>query len=176
MKRTFGQFLQEAKYKSLRKALPNEPQVYEIHGYHSTSVDNWKSILKTGLIPGKAKPAGQDWAGTWSGKATYCHLSLPDHELDSGYDEDSGEIFMLTIEFKTTVFAEYIVPDEEVNKDVDYTPKAIKNKEALAIGYQIPVKDFICVWLPSESESNAAQWAEENIPDRFDVKYVDRKE
>jgi hypothetical protein len=176
MKRTFFQFLQEAKYKSLRKPVDGEPLMVEVHGYHTTLVDNFPSILRYGLIPGKNKPAGQTWAGTWSGKATYCHLMLPDHELDMGYDEETGEINILTIEFKLMVPSDMIVPDEEVSKDLDYTPKALKNKEAVAICYPITKKDFVRVWLPSEADSNAAEWAEKNVPSSIDVRFVDRQD
>jgi hypothetical protein len=172
----FSEYLIEARYKPLRKRLEDEPMMYEIHGYHTTLVDNLKSILRYGLIPGKAKPAGQTWAGKWSGKATYCHLQLPEHELDAGYDPDSGDVLVVTIEFKTRVHADYVVPDEEVSADLDYTEKAIKNKEAIAIGYQIPKSDFVTIWLPSEEESNAHEWADENIPDSFNVKFVDRQD
>jgi hypothetical protein len=164
---TQGTGLSESKYPLLRKPLESEPLTYNIVGYHATSPDYWKSIRRSGLIPGKNKAPGQSWDAKWKGKATYFHLDFPAHELDNGVTPD-GEFFVLVIEARMHGYPGYFVPDEDVNMDVNYTPKAIKNKEAIAYGYIVPPREFIAVHLPDVEEAHA--WAKENCKG-FTVKF-----
>lgn len=151
--------LLESKYPLLRKPLESEPYVYSITGWHATSPDYWKSIRRYGLIPGKGDAPGQSWDAKWKGKATYFHLDFPAHELDNGVS-DEGEFFVLVIETRLRGHAGYFVPDEDVNADVDYTPEAIKNGEAIAYGYNVPPREFIALHLPDVDE--AREWAKQN--------------
>lgn len=158
----------EGKYKQLRQPLDSEPLTYNITGWHSTSLDYWKSIRRYGLIPGKSDAPGQTWAPHWKNKATYFHLSFPGHELDNSFDPDSGEPYALVIETKLHGYPGYFVPDEEVSKDLDYTPKAIKNGEAIAYGYIVPPSEFQVIHLVGTEA--ARKWAVENCKG-FTVKF-----
>jgi len=146
----------ESKYKPLRTPRPDEPVVYRLTGYHSTTLDDWPSIRRHGLIPGKSDPAGQSWKGTWSGKGIYYHLTFPDHELDSGYDTETGEPWLAILECSIRIPAGYVVPDEEAGTP-DETPEVIKDKMAIAVGHSLPAADILAVHLP-DTEA-AREWA-----------------
>lgn len=153
--------VEASKYPLLRTPVEGEPLTYDVVGYHSTNLDNWASISRYGLIPGKSAPSGQDWAGTWSGKAIYYHLSFPVHELDSSYDPDTGEPFSLVIETRIHNHAGYFVPDEDVSSDVDVTPDVIADKGSVAVGYSNPSGNFIKIHMIDTESSRA--WAKANI-------------
>lgn len=161
--------LEKSKYPFLRQRLDSEPYSYNIVGFHATNLDYWKDIQKTGLIPGKAEAPGQDFDSKWKGKAIYFHLDFPIHELTNGYDEETGQPFLLVIEARIHLPAEYIVPDEDVSLDVNYTPKAIKNKEAIAVGYITPPRQFIKIHLIDTPL--ARTWAKENINSKYVVEF-----
>ena len=135
--------LLESKYPLLRTPNAGEPLAYNIIGFHTTLTENWKSIRARGLIPGRSKPAGQDWAGAFSGKATYFHLALPLHELDSSIFDD--ELILFCIETRLHAYAGYFVPDEDVSTDLATTPEVIKDHGSVAVGYIIPPSEFICL-------------------------------
>jgi hypothetical protein len=141
---------------SLREARPDEPETYKLTVFHTTLLDNWDSILAKGLVPGHEKPAGQDWIGKWSGKGTYCHLTLPLHEIDSNVDE----LQTLTIEAVITVPAENVVSDEEFGSPED-TLDIIAEKGPVVIGQVIRPNFFYRIHFPNTDE--ARSWAEENI-------------
>lgn len=141
---------------------------YRVVGYHATTLDNWPSISRYGLIPGKSDPAGQDWKARWSGKAIYYHLDFPFHELDNGYDPDSGEPLALVIEVDIHACSHYFVPDEEVGEP-ENTCQVIKDKGAVAVGYSMPPARFIAIHLADTEESRA--WAAKNIKPRFKVQF-----
>jgi predicted GNAT family acetyltransferase len=115
-----------------------EPKEYEIRGFHSTSPEYLVSILDKGIIPGFNEPPGQDWKGEYSGKGIYFHRSLPLHEVvDNGYDSYSGDPFVAALEFKQTIPAASIVPDEEVGFPAD-APQIIQDtSSALVAGDKI---------------------------------------
>lgn len=63
--------LNEAKYPTIRIPEADEPLDYRIHAWHATSIDNWNSIKKKGLIPGMSVPHGQTRLGDFSGKGKF---------------------------------------------------------------------------------------------------------
>lgn len=151
----------KVRYPALRTPLPTEADTYRVRAYHSTNLDYWPSIQRYGLIPGKADAPGQDWKAKWSGKATYLHLSFPEHEIDNGYEKDSGNPYLLVIEMEFSNHPQYFVPDEDVNQDVNYTPTAIANKEAIAVGYIIPTTSFTKIHMIDTPQ--AREWAKANV-------------
>jgi hypothetical protein len=157
----FQDFLFESKYPFLREPVKGEPLTYDLFAYHSTSLDNWKGIQAKGLIPGKSDPVGQTWDPKWKGKATYFHLMFPYHELENSYDLESGDPYALVLEVKLKLPPQYLVPDEEVSSDLNYTPNAIKNKEAIAAGYITPTSSFVAVHLVDTPM--AREWAKKNV-------------
>ncbi len=146
------------KYKPLRTPVDGEPSSYQVTGWHATSIDNWPSIRKIGLKPGKAEASGQTWDSKWKGKAIYYHLAFPEHEIDNCSYQ--GELHSVVIEANLHGFSGYFVPDEDVSDDVGYTPTAIKNKEAIAYGYIVPRSDIVAVHLPDIEEAH--EWADKN--------------
>ncbi len=155
-----------SKYKALREPVTNETLSYNVTGWHATSVDNWASIKKSGLKPGMAEASGQPWDSKWKGKAVYYHLTFPSHEIDNC--SFNGELHSVIIEARLHGYAGYFVPDEDVSEDVNYTPEAIKNGEAVAYGYVVPRSDFVCIHLPDVPESH--EWAEANCKG-FNVRF-----
>jgi hypothetical protein len=153
---------------ALRLPLPSEPPEYRLRLYHATLVDNWDSICATGLQAGKAEASGQDFDSKWKGEALYYFLHFPGHELDNGYDTETGEPYLLVIEAEATIPAQNIVPDEDTSGDVDYTPKAIQNREPIAVTDVIPATNFVCIHM-IDTEA-ARQWASENV-DGIEVKF-----
>lgn len=149
-----------SRFPLLRQPLASEPLSYRLTGYHATSTDNWLSIRRLGLVPGKADSVGQDWDPKWKGKATYFHLSLPLHEIDNLLDPTTGEPSGLVIEAVVSGHSGYFVPDEDVNDNVDYTPRAIKNQEAIAFGHKVPSAQFTRLHLADTLESRS--WALKN--------------
>lgn len=163
------QLNEASKYPFLRIKLPSEPYSYKFNAFHATSLDYWANIQRYGLIPGKQEAPGQDFDSLWKGKAIYFHLSFPMHELENSYDESTGEPFMLLIEAEIHLPPEYIVPDEDVSMDVNYTPIAIKNKEAVAIGYITPTNRFKCIHMIDTVP--AREWAAKNINKKYPVQF-----
>jgi hypothetical protein len=158
---SFENFVNESKYPFLREPQKGEPVSYDLTAYHATILDNWKGIQNKGLIPGKSEPAGQSWDPKWKGKATYFHLMFPMHEIENSYNPETGEPFVLVLEVKLKLPPEYLVPDEEVSTDLNYTPRAIKNKEAIAAGYITPTSSFVAAHLVDTPE--ARDWAKKNV-------------
>lgn len=150
-----------SKYPLLRQPGPDEPLTVKIHGYHTTLTDNWLSIRRTGLIPGRSKPSGQDWLGRWSGKGIYYHQRLPEHEIDSSFDTDTGEPTSLTIEVEFNIPPGYVVPDEDSGLSPDEALKALHGGDAIAVGYPVKPAYFTTVHLADTPA--ARQWAAENV-------------
>lgn len=150
-----------SKYPLLRKPLPNEPETYNIVGYHATPIDNWAPIRSKGLQLGKSAPGGQDWIDKWSGKAVYYHLQFPAHELHNGYDPDSGDPYSIVIETKLHYPAGYFVPDEDAATNVDKTPNVIHERGSIAVGYPNPPSEFIRIHMVDTSQARA--WAKANV-------------
>lgn len=143
----------------LRKNLqPGEPSDYAIHAYHATPKENLKSILKSGLVPGKQAPAGQEWSGKWSGKGIYYHQTFPYHELDNAFDREDGELINVVIEVKFNTYSKYVVPDEEFG-DPEDTPDIMASKGPIAVGINPSPKAIIAVHLPDTEK--AREWAAE---------------
>lgn len=162
-----NRYTELAAYPLLRERLPTEPEHYLLHGYHATSIENWDRIQKQGLIPGGSKPLGQDWSGTWSGKATYFHQTFPKHELDNS-NQSGLEVMVLEVMVPMAAAGD-IVPDEDTSLDVNYTPIAMKNKEAVAYGLPIKPNRFTCIHLPDVPEAH--RWANHNVKMRIRVHY-----
>ncbi len=164
-----NKMLNESKYPNLRSKLPSEPHSYKFNAFHATSLDYWPNIQRYGLIPGKQEAPGQDFDSYWKGKAIYFHLSFPMHELENSYDQETREPFTLVIEAEIYLPPEYIVPDEDVSTDVNYAPKAIENKESIAVGYITPPKQFKYIHMIDTIP--AREWASKNINKRYEVKF-----
>jgi|GEM_PF-4143176 len=147
--------------------LPNEPASYGFTGYHTTLVDNWLSIRRSGLIPGKEKPAGQTWMGTYSGKGIYLHLSVPLHEIDVSIDEFDNELLTITIEIGINLPPNLVVADEDAGRPID-TYKTIKEKGPIAVGVSIPTSNIRRVHLLDTPQSRI--WADKNLG-RFHAKW-----
>jgi len=127
--------------------LASEPAVYHLHGYHTTLLDNIPSILKFGLVPGFLSPAGQQWLGEYSGKGIYTHLDLPLHEIDNGYDTETGEPWLAVLELKVDVLAENLVPDEEFGEPHE-TKNIVDQRSPVVIGRTIKPSNIVAIHLP----------------------------
>jgi hypothetical protein len=166
--------LQESKWNAIRKQLPGEPTSYHIHAWHATTTENWDGIKKKGLIPGAAKPAGQDWLGTWSGKGIYYHQTFPEHELDNSYDSETGEITNIIIEVNFKIFCGYVVPDEEFG-EINDIEQIMKDKLPIAVAWPVKPKEFVAIHVVNTP--HARDWVKENVNPRpggtFKVRYHD---
>ena len=167
--RLFESFISEAKYNPVRELEPGEPYTYDLTCYHATVLDFWPSIQRYGLIPGKENHPGQTWKTKYGGKAIYYHLSFPIHELLNSYDEQTGQPYNMVIEARFKMPGTYILPDEEISLDPAFTPKAIKNKDAIALFYGIPSRCFTHIHMIDTDLSRS--WAKDNINKRFNVKF-----
>ena len=145
-----------AKYEPIREPQPGEPGVYNLTGYHATTLDNWPGIRQKGLIPGGSKPAGQDWMGKYSGKAIYFHLQFPQHELDNGFNPETGEPFLVVIETSIRIPAGYVVPDEEAGGPED-TPEIVRSHGPIAVAMRFPPTEIKALHL--QDTPAAREWA-----------------
>ena len=138
---------------------PEEPigGGYMRTGYHATPLDNYESITKFGLIPGKSSPGGQDWKGKYSGKGTYFHLAFPEHEIDNAVMDD--ELINIIFEARFTVSPEEIVADEEFGDPID-TAQVMEDKMPVAIGIKVMPAEIEAIHLPDIED--ARDWVEEN--------------
>jgi hypothetical protein len=152
--------LAEARWSALRSLESDEPSSYRIHAWHSTLLDRWPSISRQGLIPGKESPAGQSWMGQYSGRGIYYHQAFPYHEIDNGYDRETGEPSLCVVEVNFSIYAGYVVPDEEVGSPSD-TPRVMKNKEAIVVAFPAKPDTFVALHLVDTAV--ARRWAEKNV-------------
>lgn len=151
------ELLREARWDAVRKPMPGEPSTYKVHGYHTTVPEHWASIRKKGLVPGLAKPAGQDWLGAHSGKAIYYHQTLPLHELDAAA-QGGDQLELLTLEVSFSVYAGYVVPDEEAGEAED-TPTIMAEKGPIAVFFPCKPNGFVALHLPDVPAAH--RWADE---------------
>ena len=154
----FNEFINENL--KLRKKLPDEPDKYNLTLYHATSIENWNLIKKNGLVPGFKDPLGQVWKGKYSGKGIYFHQELPIWELKNGNDIKQNKLYMIVLKVEISDNPIYFVPDEEVSTDLNYTPKAIKNKEAIVYLKKIKPKYIKSIIVPKIND--AIDWVVKN--------------
>lgn len=139
--------------------------------FHTTTLDRIGSILDKGLIPGHMKPSGQTFEATYHGKGNYLHGMMPQHEMDNGFDPDTGEAFLGSIEYKPfKIPASHVVPDEEAG-DPEDTAQVIRDQGPVVVAKKLDPSMVKAVHLPDTPA--ARTWAAENLKGKVPAKFHD---
>jgi hypothetical protein len=104
--------------------------------YHITDSERVMGIAEQGLVPGKENPLGQTWQAEHAGYATYFHSSADAATADADrFGELAGVKPPMVIADipPTKEYAKRILPDEDVDLDVNRGLQALAGGDPVAV-------------------------------------------